>query len=277
MGDPAQRRQVVLRFTSAGRRSRRTNMVGTMCMWLTLVPVDQPQHVLGLEARLQHDVQAEPRAAHAVGGRRGVVHRAVHQHDDRGIGHEAPVLADLAGRLRLLLGRRRAGGARPWAGRSCPRCRSCCRATAWAAAVLGALRATKASQVSTPAGATALLGRHAVGVADLRRASARPAPSRRRECRSRSGPAGRQWATSTLARAVGQDVARLLRREMPVDRHGIGAELARRHVDLEGREVVAQHQRHAVVLADAERRRSRRRRARHWPGSRPSCGTARPR
>ena len=40
---------------------------------------------------------------------------------------------------------------------------------------------------------------------------------------------------------------------MPVDRHGIGAELARRHVDLEGREVVAQHQRHAVVLAHAKR------------------------
>ena len=39
---------------------------------------------------------------------------------------------------------------------------------------------------------------------------------------------------------------------MPVDRHGIGAELAGRHVDLEGREIVAQHQRHAVVLAHAQ-------------------------
>ena len=67
-------------------------MVGTMCMWLTLVPLDQAQHVLGVEARLQHHVQAEPRAAHAVGGRRGVIHRPVHQHDDRGIGHEAPIL-----------------------------------------------------------------------------------------------------------------------------------------------------------------------------------------
>jgi hypothetical protein len=28
--------------------------------------------------------------------------------------------------------------------------------------------------------------------------------------------------------------------------------MARRHVDLEGREVVAQHQRHAVVLSDAQ-------------------------
>jgi len=55
-----------------------------------------------------------------------------------------------------------------------------------------------------------------------------------------------------LGAAVGQDVAGLLRCEMPVDRYRIGAELARRHVDLEGREVVAQHQRHAVVLCDAQ-------------------------
>jgi hypothetical protein len=55
-----------------------------------------------------------------------------------------------------------------------------------------------------------------------------------------------------LGAAVGQDVASLLRREMPVDRHGIGAEMSRRHVDLEGCEVVAQHQRHAVVLSDAQ-------------------------
>ena len=34
----------------------------------------------------------------------------------------------------------------------------------------------------------------------------------------------------------------------------LGAELACRHVDLERGEVVAQHQRHAVVLADAEAR-----------------------
>ncbi len=59
-----------------------------------------------------------------------------------------------------------------------------------------------------------------------------------------------------LGAAVGQDVGRLLRREMPVDGHGIDAELARRHVDLEGREVVAQHQRHAVVLAHAQRRKA---------------------
>jgi GAF domain-containing protein len=35
VGDPAQRGEVVLFFTSAGRRNSRTNMVGTMCMWLT--------------------------------------------------------------------------------------------------------------------------------------------------------------------------------------------------------------------------------------------------
>ena len=60
--------------------------------------------------------------------------------------------------------------------------------------------------------------------------------------------------TSTLAPAVGQDVARLVRRVVPVDRRGVGAEQARRHAGLEEREVVAQHQRHAVALADAERR-----------------------
>ena len=42
--------------------------------------------LLGVEARLQHNVESQPRAAHAVGGGRGVVHRAVHHHHDRGIG-----------------------------------------------------------------------------------------------------------------------------------------------------------------------------------------------
>ncbi len=55
-----------------------------------------------------------------------------------------------------------------------------------------------------------------------------------------------------LGRAIAQDVARFLRREMPVDRHRVGTEPTRRHIDFEGGEVVAQHQRHAVVLADTE-------------------------
>ena len=55
-----------------------------------------------------------------------------------------------------------------------------------------------------------------------------------------------------LGAAVLQNVVRLLRRGMPVDRHRVGAELSGRQVGLEGREVVAQHQRHAFVLADAE-------------------------
>ena len=40
--------------------------------------------------------------------------------------------------------------------------------------------------------------------------------------------------------------------------------MARGHVDLENREVVPQHQGHAVVLSDTPVRAGPRRRARHW-------------
>jgi len=42
---------------------------------------DQPQHVFGVEARLEHDPAAVAERQHAVGIRRRMVHRAVHQDD----------------------------------------------------------------------------------------------------------------------------------------------------------------------------------------------------
>jgi hypothetical protein len=74
-----------------------------------------------------------------------------------------------------------------------------------------------------------------------------------------------------LCAAVGQDVARLVGGEVPVDRHRIGAELAGRHVGFEGRKVVAQHQRHAVVLADAQRCEAAGRARRIGPDLRPAA------
>ena len=150
MRDPAQRGEVVAPLHLVGQAQQAHEHGRHDVHVADLVLIDQPQHVLGLEARLQHDVEAKPGAAHAVGRRRGVIHRAVHQHDDRRIGREAPSSAPLRPRRRPAARATRAGGARPWAGRSCPRCRSCCRAPALGGWALGALRATKASQVSTP-------------------------------------------------------------------------------------------------------------------------------
>ena len=183
MGDPAQRGQVVAPAHLLGQPQQAHEHGRHDVHVADAMPLDQPQHVLGLEARLQHDVEAEPGAAHAVGGGRRVVHRPVHQHDDRRIGLEAPVAPPPRPAGRLLLRRRWAGGARPWAGRSCPRCRSCCRARAWAARYWAALarhegvpglHARRRHAAARPARC-----RHRRS----RRASARPAPSRRRECR----------------------------------------------------------------------------------------------
>ncbi len=53
--------------------------------------------------------------------------------------------------------------------------------------------------------------------------------------------------------AILQDVAGLLGREVPVDRHRVGAEQAGRTRGFQGGDVVAQEQRHGVRGADAER------------------------
>ena len=60
-----------------------------------------------------------------------------------------------------------------------------------------------------------------------------------------------------LGPAIGQDVAGFLRREMPVDRHGIGADQARRLGGRDERQVVPQAERDRVSLLDAGRRHGR--------------------
>ena len=57
-----------------------------------------------------------------------------------------------------------------------------------------------------------------------------------------------------LGAAVGEDVGDLVGLEMPVDRHGVGAEAHGGQRGLQKSEVVAQQQRDAVALAHAERR-----------------------
>ena len=250
-------------------------MVGTMCMCVTLCR--SISRSMSSASKRGCSTMCRPSRAllQAVGGRRRVVHRAVHQHDDRGIGSMPQYLPTSPRRAGLLLGRRgRAAHALGPAGRA----RGVDHAAARRLGRLGCwarcARRRRPRSRRLPA-----------------RGASRPARHRRRAISGGVGttstftPAGMPaaiWGSRSacdhqhLGAAVGQDVARLLRREMPVDRHGIGAELARRHVGLEGREVVAQHQRHAVVLADAERGEAAGARARHWPGSRPSCGTARP-
>ena len=70
-------------------------------------------------------------------------------------------------------------------------------------------------------------GLRALGVADLRR---RRHDENLHIDRNAEGDLRQQISMDHehLGPAVGQDVTGLLRREMPVDRHGIGAEMARR-------------------------------------------------
>ena len=56
-------------------------MVGTICMWVTRWRCDQLQQVLGIEARFEHDGAAVAERQHAVGVRRRMIHRPVHQDD----------------------------------------------------------------------------------------------------------------------------------------------------------------------------------------------------
>jgi hypothetical protein len=56
-------------------------MVGTSMHVGDAWRCDQLQQILGIEARLEHDVAAVAERQHAVGTRRRVIHRAVHQHD----------------------------------------------------------------------------------------------------------------------------------------------------------------------------------------------------
>ena len=257
MRDPAQRGEVVASLHLGGQ-AQEAHEHGRHDMHVAdPVPVDQPQHVLGVEARLQDHVEAEPGAAHAVGGGRGVVHRPVHQHDRRRIGGEPPVARHFLRRGGLQLGRRRlAAHALGSAGRT----RRIDHAAARRLGRLGIGRAARHEAIPRldALGRAALLGWQVVGRGDLLgRRHAQDLHARGNARRD----LGQEVAMrhQHLGGAVAQDVARLLRREMPVDRHGIGAELTRRHVDLEGREIVAQHQGDAVVLAHAQRRQAARR------------------
>ena len=190
MGDPAQRGDVVAPLDLVGQAQQAHEHGGHDVHVADLVAIDQPQHVLGLEARLQHHAEAKPRAAHAVGGRRRVIHRAVHHHDDRGIGLDAPVLRRLAGGQCLQLGR---GRPAPHALGPAGRARGVDHAAARHLGRLGvglrcARRRRPRSRRQPAHGASR--------PAHCRRrrsppASARPAPSRAPARRSRSGPEGR--------------------------------------------------------------------------------------
>ena len=197
MRDPAQRGEVVASLTASGKRSRRTNMVGTMCMWLTRCFSISRSMSSASKRGCSTMLQAEPRAAHAIGRGRGVIHRAVHQHDDRGIGLEAPILRRPAGGGRLQFGRRGpAAHALGPAGRA--RCVDHAAARRLGGSGIGRARGTKSSQVSTPGRC-----RRFRPARYRRQRSPRQRHDQhlhaRRECRRRSAPADRCALTSTLA------------------------------------------------------------------------------
>ena len=79
--DEAQRRQIVaalhlIRQPQQAHEHRRHHVLVGDTMTL-----DQLQHVFGIEARFEHDFAAAPERQHAVGIRRRMIHRAVHQDD----------------------------------------------------------------------------------------------------------------------------------------------------------------------------------------------------
>ena len=79
--DEAQRRQIVtaldvIRQPQQAHEHRRHHVLVGDAM-----PFDQLQHVLGIEARFEHDGAAAAERQHAVGIRRRMVHRPVHQDD----------------------------------------------------------------------------------------------------------------------------------------------------------------------------------------------------
>ena len=81
MDDEAQRRQVVTALHLL-RQPQQPHEHGRHHMHMgDAVARDQLQHILGIEARLEHDPAAVAERQHAVGVRRRMVHRAVHQDD----------------------------------------------------------------------------------------------------------------------------------------------------------------------------------------------------
>ena len=212
--------------------------------------LDQPQQILGIEARLQHDGAAVAERQHAIGIRRGVVHRPVHQHDLVVVGRDA------VGQRRDAFGGgelfgahlpaphalRPPGGARGIEHRRHPTE----RARPWR------MRIAPCIPVGHAIRHDGQLGRDVEGGCDLRRrrhdqhldVGADAALNLRPEI---------GVAHQNAGAAIAEDVVHLLGLEMPVDRHHRRADGGGGAGHLEERKIVAQHHgdRRAAVRAQA--------------------------
>ena len=256
MNDEAQRRQVV---TAAYllRQPQQPHEHGRHHVHMgDAVARDQLQHVLGVEAGLEHDLTAVAERQHAVGIRRRMVHRAVHQDDlilprldAIGDAADARRGRDLFGPHRLAahaLGQ--ACGARGVEHRCAAdrRLRRRC------------VGVTPAVPVRCALGDLRQIGRDVERRGDFRRRldhqQAEMVGQAARDLRQQVGV-----ADQNVGAAVGQDIGDLLGFQMPVDRHHRAAQRRGGAGDLEQREIIAQHHGDGRAAAQAERPQSRRR------------------
>ena len=256
MHDEAQRRQIVapldlIRQPQQAHEHRRHHVLVGDAMTF-----DQLQHVLGIEARFEHDCAAAAERQHAVGVRRRMVHRAVHQDDLILVRLDAIGDAADPRRGRGLFRRHRlaahalgqAGGAR--------------RVEHRRAADRGVLRRRMRVAPDVPVG-------HAVGdLRQRRRDIERRGDFRRRRHHQQPHIGGQAvpdlrqqvgMADQDFGAAVGQDVGDFLGLQMPVDRHHRAAQRRRRGRDFEERKIVAQHHADGRAATEAERPEARRR------------------
>ena len=211
--------------------------------------LDQLQHVLGIEARLEHDLAAAAERQHAVGVRRRMIHRPVHQDDLilvrlDAIGDAADPRRgrDLFRRHRLAahaLGQ--AGGAR----------RVEHRRAADRRLLEGTCVSRQRSQSVMPSGTWAGAG----AMPNARRDFRRGRHHQQLDMAGQAVPDLRQqvgMADQDIGAAVGQDVGDFLGLQVPVDRHHRTAQRGGAAGDLEQRKVVAQHHADGRAAADAE-------------------------
>ena len=111
--------------TSSGSLSRRTNIVGTTCVCVTRMTLDELEEALGVEVLHDHDRRAERHRRHREPQRCGVVHRRRRQVDLRVVHPEQHSQHRRDGVSRVSSGTRSSPAARPSAVRSCQRSRAC--------------------------------------------------------------------------------------------------------------------------------------------------------
>ena len=184
---------------------------------------DQLQQVFGIEARFEHDVAAAAERQHAVGVRRRMVHRPVHQDDLVFVRLDA--IGDGADPRRRPPAVRAASAcaARPWAGRWCRTCRTSARCRS-AAACDGCMRCRASRSQSVMPSGTRVSSAATLNAAAI---SGGVVTTSSLIWRRQAVPDLRQqigMADQNVGAAVGQDIADLVGLQVPVDRHHRAAE-----------------------------------------------------